>query len=349
MWVQIVLFLCLIVGAAVLLSGDRNYGPSTMPPVRMVDSGCDLAIPFQVDRKGLPLVKVRIGSPPQWVSVVIDTGSSDLVVAGAQCASCRSKFNPEKSQTGVRLDACQAITYGTQRDEGCWYMDNVEFEGVCVSECLSSSTHRPRTSTLRRTMTFVVTHRRTPSPYGGGHPASNYCILGLAQTPRNDSNVAAIRQMIPPESAAKFTIVHSSKKNNRFLVLGEMPPCQGMVWAPLPPVHHEGFFAARVSQVHWGGAVRGIDAMVLDSGSNKVFIPHTAWTAEMDRTARAGQDLVIRFSETAALTVPGHKVRGVVMPYDSNDGVMVLGCLVVENTAIEFDITSHHVRVAHLR
>ena len=326
---------------------EVNY-PQRLLQKSDADNLCNLAIPFHTDNNGMPVVDIRIGTPPQRIPVAIDTGSSDLVVAGTECRSCRKKFHPLRSKTAMKLDTCSVITYGTQRDEGCWHSDDVEFHGVCVDSCINSARSHTLVPVVHH-MTFVVSHERTKSPYSGAHPKSDYSILGLAQTPRHDSNTTAISQILPQSSDSVFTIINNGERDKHFLVLGALT-CPDVHFTPLPPIHHDGFFAAAITQIDWGEVHEtGISTLVLDSGSNMVFIPSRFWGPAMEDAKKQKRELVFKFpGNHVSFVIPSDAVGKVVMSYESNDPVAILGCLVLRHTALEFNVNTKATRIAPL-
>ncbi|WVQ72157.1 hypothetical protein IAR50_001702 [Cryptococcus sp. DSM 104548] len=63
---------------------------------------------------------VHVGTPPQELLLVLDTGSADLWAAGADCANCGDggRFNPSASSTFKPGDGDFSITYGSGSASG---------------------------------------------------------------------------------------------------------------------------------------------------------------------------------------------------------------------------------------
>lgn len=105
-------------------------------------SNGEISLPLFYDSNGVFVTDIVVGS--QALTVVIDTGSSHLVVGSYKCTKC---FTDEKacikkenmpSDTAIVL-ANDIITYGSQQDTLDWYVDQIQFpvkyhnDHVCVN------------------------------------------------------------------------------------------------------------------------------------------------------------------------------------------------------------------------
>jgi cathepsin D len=81
---------------------------------------------------------VSIGTPPQNLNLVLDTGSSDLWVATSSCTTCTSDiplFNPTKSSTykaATGSGSTLEIDYGSGSVQGVISEDTVSFGGFTI-------------------------------------------------------------------------------------------------------------------------------------------------------------------------------------------------------------------------
>lgn len=87
-------------------------------------------------------VNVSVGTPPQPVMAVLDTGSPFLVISnpeskfcqqpGEPCSTFRS-YDPSKSTSAVWVSDDLEITYELSTDSGSWYNDTVTIGDLTVS------------------------------------------------------------------------------------------------------------------------------------------------------------------------------------------------------------------------
>ncbi|KAJ3279286.1 hypothetical protein HK104_001589 [Borealophlyctis nickersoniae] len=110
-------------------------GNATAPrPQRQVVSN-----PLQSDTFGFQYFgDIQVGTPPQTLTVLFDTGSSDLWVPGPNCqgAICRlrAKYNPANSSTARPTTEQDSIQYGDgTRVKWTWTTDTVSAGGITVS------------------------------------------------------------------------------------------------------------------------------------------------------------------------------------------------------------------------
>lgn len=79
--------------------------------------------------------KLQIGTPAQSFSVIMDTGSSDLWLAGADCSSCEmDPYNTASSSTFQDSDQSVRISYGSGQARGTIGTDTVAMGGFIVKD-----------------------------------------------------------------------------------------------------------------------------------------------------------------------------------------------------------------------
>lgn len=127
-----------------VVSGPHNSSPATMPPLLL------LLLFFTADARlllsnitreqyGVYWAEIRVGSPPQSFSVLMDTGSSLTALPCADCETCgdkHQKWNVSESTTAVHLNAENNVRYM----EGSFINSTLVQDTVCIDGdvCVSS-------------------------------------------------------------------------------------------------------------------------------------------------------------------------------------------------------------------
>lgn len=71
-------------------------------------------------------IEVEVGTPPQKVKVLFDTGSTTMWIG-------QSKYNPSKSQTAINLTKTDPLNYPNHSIQGPYYNDIVKIVGTNLS------------------------------------------------------------------------------------------------------------------------------------------------------------------------------------------------------------------------
>ncbi|EJD35271.1 acid protease [Auricularia subglabra TFB-10046 SS5] len=86
--------------------------------------------------------QLEIGTPPQTFSVIMDTGSSDLWLAGPDCTSCEMEtYDTTASSTFVTSDAPVRISYGSGQARGTIAADKVTMGGFSIAQQTMAVVH----------------------------------------------------------------------------------------------------------------------------------------------------------------------------------------------------------------
>ena len=81
-------------------------------------------------------VQITAGTPAQYMNVILDTGSADLVLATSPCTGCETTttlYSANRSTTSSELGTSFSITYGTGSASGTLVTDLVSIGGLNVS------------------------------------------------------------------------------------------------------------------------------------------------------------------------------------------------------------------------
>jgi len=233
------------------------------------------------------IVTIKLGTPPQPLRCLIDSGSSDLWVPSTRCRSCQnahyfkaaasSTFNPLmvrvrsrwSSETQV-VPKSVSVVYGSGRISGYHVRDTLEFGGTMV-----------------RDASFIIVEDAELPP---GRLWDGICGLGWRQ----------IAQVQPPlyekiqrmGHAALFSLVPTSQ-TEALLDVGQVPydkiKPNTFVWATAEKVHGRGAYGEeRTFWVASGGLAitrnQPVPARFLvDTGTNQVLLaPRRHYTPFMN-------------------------------------------------------------------
>lgn len=349
-------------------------------------SYCDeenvLAVPITLDFNGLPLISVYIGTPPQVLSMALDTASCDMVVSGSDCATCGShlgKYSADASETSRELDECSSIAYGTQLDRGCWVSERVGFAGRCVSDCsdLRASVGGGAVGggavgagydaapngggavldlVVFDNVKILVSDSREGSPYNNtGMPRSDYSILGMCHAANEGGRIPTMRQILTRRGGGKpgiyFTLVIG--RVHKWFLLGKFrDPCA--ILHTLEPVPHDEFYVVRTTGFYVGETVLKLapSNLIVDSGSNFLFLPRPVFAefqTVLAKDGRKGEALRFTFrSFTLNIPYDVYFQKGAMLVYPYESDSIIVGSMLLQNHVIVFDIERRRVEIGVL-
>merc|ERR1719336_2729610 len=127
--------------------GNQKGGARQMPGV----------VPTTLTRNYALVTDIYLGTPPQKLSCLLDTGSSDLWVPSMRCQACDTPnlFNADASQTFRPLydsygqPVSTSITYGSGTITGYYVHDSLTFGSVNVPDqslIIVEDAHLPQTN-----------------------------------------------------------------------------------------------------------------------------------------------------------------------------------------------------------
>jgi hypothetical protein len=299
------------------------------------------AFPLLNDKNGMPVVRFEIGSPPQVMFAVVDTASSDLIVGLPDCQGCdsRSIYDPAKSTSVSELaDRCTRVTFGTQKDSGCWFKDQITLRGHLINNCseLSVEIKSPIIDLVHETVTFLGSHDRQGSDFG--LPKSNYNIMGLCNK-KDGSNL--LMQLCD----GKFGIAFG---NRPYIILGEVP-CS---LTPLITVPDPEFYIVNLVSMKVGdSAIPVTNRLIIDSGSNMMFAPKHISDKIKSAFKSSGDSKVIRLN----LGSHPHNFEMIIYPESTffhesktpNDAI-IMGTLLLKGFVLEFDVTKQGIKIGQI-
>jgi hypothetical protein len=334
-----------------------------LPVILFSSSSCQtlnsvIAIPIRPDDNGIPTIEIYIGSPePQVLRVALDTASSDLVVSGTDCSSCGrvlGKYDASLSETSIALDECSIVTFGTQQDRGCYFEDTLTLAGKCITTCgdLNDTASVAADAVEFKRKIFLVSHDRLRSPYAGNLPRSDYSVFGLCH---NDGHPPPIlRQLLGGSAQTQFFCILNKEKP--WFLLGQLPRTCDVLMFDLPSAYHSEFFAVKCDEVTLGDDILRLlpSTIVIDSGSNFVFLPKQSFHEFSQKYSSGGGDETLSFVfPDFTLELPQesyHDDDGSLMiyPFEGSGDQVILGSLLLSNTVVEFEIESRRVRIGLL-
>ena len=363
-------FFALIVYIVLMNSHTMKQGPNSVSQAKMlklqnrqgesiavnlnVDRYCDLgkvmAVPIKIDDNGIPMIDIHLGEPAQVISVALDTASCDLVVSGSDCETCGNKlgkYNSEMSISNKVLDKCTTVTYGTQSDGGCWVEDTVSVVGKCIESCADVLKTEDLDLVRFPNVQFLVSKQRNESPFAEGLPKSDYSVFGLCHS--SEIPIPVMRQVLA-KMDLKFTLIIGIRQ--KWFVLGRIPKMCTIMY-PLESVYHPEFYMVKCPAIQLGKKSLKLapKKIIIDSGSNFMFVP-SLMLSEMKNHKTLGKDTINLQFENFTLNIPpsSYVQDGVplIHNYETTEDSIILGSLLLTNTAIEFDMKTRNLKIGIL-
>ena len=214
--------------------------------------------------------KITIGTPAQEFLVLFDTGSSNLWVPVAPCASgdsaCQShnQYKPSESSTYVANGESFSIAYGSGSLSGYLVQDTVTVEGLAIqNQVFAAATNEPGT-------TF------TYSPFDG--------ILGMGyQTISQDNVVPPFYNMysqgLVDTNLFSFYLAREGTSNDGgVLVLGGVDESHYTGDITYVPITTEGYWQFEMNSAELNGvSVCDNCQAIADTGTSLICVPNSQY------------------------------------------------------------------------
>lgn len=239
------------------------FSPKHHPPsVFLHESSNGVRLPLHYDENGVFVTDIRLLG--QTVSVVVDTGSSHLVVGTHLCGGCQDKergyitsYNmPDASRALIRNDQ---IYYGSQQDTCDWHSVDVEVGR----------------SRVRLPVALVTARQGT----------SNYSILGVGYN-FSDGYRRSNLQLLG--AFEKKLLTFSAKDSRGELLVGGRPSDHPRPQILLPMIDSKDtcFYSVELYDVMFGdvsvretGIAKLPSRVIFDTGSNMMDMPQSLFSA----------------------------------------------------------------------
>uniref|UniRef100_A0A8B9SCE2 Beta-secretase 2 n=1 Tax=Apteryx owenii TaxID=8824 RepID=A0A8B9SCE2_APTOW len=230
-------------------------------------------------------LEMLIGSPPQALNILVDTGSSNFAVAGAPDPDVTSYFNPELSSTYKS----QGIDVTVKYTQGSW-TGMLGTDVITIPKGINGS-YTINIATILESENFFL-----PGVKWHG-------ILGLAYDALPSSSVetffdSLVRQAKIPnifslQMCGAGLPVSGSGTNGGSLVLGGIEPSlyKGDIW--YTPIKEEWYYQVEILKLEVGGQNLELDCReynadkaIVDSGTTLLRLPQKVFSAVVQAIVR---------------------------------------------------------------
>lgn len=277
------------------------------------------AMPLTMDENGILLGQIMYKGKP--LTVCIDSGSDNLVLANSSCEGCDMEKGSLVSP-GRLVGGKDVLYFGTQTDDVNFHRLDIDIHGYSVTADKSTP------SVLSHTLNAAITLNRSGS--------SNYNIMGIGLAMSSDS----FSEQVPYDN---FMIVLGSNKgylymyNNSDIIydftsknMAYAQVSSSLMYSILPQ-----------SIIICGQSISGYD-VVIDSGSNMLTLPESLYYL-FERTSESERQIMISLTPSLSLDLKSHNftMNGQSL-VDKNqiknfDQKIIIGSLYLKNMAIAFE------------
>eukprot|EP00795_Rhopilema_esculentum_P014452 gene14452-5514_t len=313
------------------------------------------------------VIEMNIGTPPQKLEFLIDTGSANMAIAGPQCkdqhgSKCKidNYYYPSKSSTAAPLNKPVETEYGKGAWSGVVFRDVISFPGGPTTIAEFAVINQEKEFFLKNSV--------------------NEGILGLAYRTLSADNVKPLYDQLVADKKVPNVFSMALCNGNGRLWLDEPEP-----ESYLKPVHwtrviHQAWYTVRMTGIDVAGHSLGLSPYsyppaIVDSGTTDILLEPEIYIAVIAMLKKHGPPVDIRFwnnycvetdpfkwpyltiylkdtnGGSFALTILGkHYVRKQDQFYCLSIGAKqfgaVLGEVVMEGNVVIFDRGNHRVGFA---
>ena len=276
MCIVCVLIILIVIGYIVtniymlLLQKNRNRSPSILQNVDLSNIKSDSLIymPLHYDENGVFVADIMVLG--EVISVVIDTGSSHVLLGSYMCAQCRdsSRGYIKKLPSQQPIVAKDKIYYGSQQDSCMWFVEDVQFP----SKAQDDNTMCVGQHTSHKKLPIALVVDRSGS--------SNYSILGIGYN--FDTNYSRKEMQFMELFNRKIITFSTRDSTGELMIGGHNHPKPQLLFAMSPS---EYFFGIQIYDIMIGNrSCREYhpetlpDRVIFDTGSNMMDFPQAFYT-----------------------------------------------------------------------
>jgi len=238
-------------------------------------------------------IQAALGSPPQTLNLLVDTGSTDLIVPSSNCSSCGSirHYNSYSSTTSISSYSCSAFSVPCSfcYVDSCGVGDvygGGESTGVgfISSDLLSLSSNIPRVKVILSQILFESVTEGSgpfiPPPIDG--------IIGLSYTQNSVTRSPNFFDVLYSQGAVSDNVFAHCLSNDRGgkLILGGVVDSYYSGQIAWTPIIQQSWFVVNVTDMRVSNQSLGVsykvynrDDAIVDSGTAQFIIPQAAYQA----------------------------------------------------------------------
>ena len=148
----------------------------------------------------------------------------------------------------------------------------------------------------------------------------------------------------------KFTLIIGIRQ--KWFVLGRIPKMCTVMY-PLESIYHPEFYMVRCSGMQLGEKYLKLapKKIIIDSGSNFMFVPSLLLSEMKDHKTLGKETINFQFQNFTLNIPPSSYVQDgvpLIHNYETTEESIILGSLLLTNTAIEFDMKTKNLKIGIL-